>query len=120
MKSEDVRKTFHLKNRKMYTRFIEINHDLYFNLKQNIVEENSYVFSLSVLENIISDTYDRKQREIEKAMNKIKSIILNHEELKVLFNYGYHNIYQIFFESIDYAYRRNLPKRCKQMKSRIN
>jgi hypothetical protein len=64
----------------------------------------------------VSNSYDRKQREVEKAMNKIKSIILNHEELKQWFDLWEIDIEAVFFEAIDFAYRRNLPKRCKQIK----
>ena len=51
-------------------------------------------------------------------MNKIKSIILNHSELRELFGYHKNDIQGILFEAIDYAYRRNLPKRCKQVKAK--
>lgn len=57
---------------------------------------------------MISDTYDRKQREIEKAMSKIRSIILNHDSLKALFGIKGCDIEGTFFEAVDYAYRRNL------------
>ncbi len=54
---------------------------------KELSNENSIEFSLKEISDIISDTYDRKQREIEKAISKIKSIILNHDSLKKLFGY---------------------------------
>ena len=49
---------------------------------------------LSQIEFIISDTYDRKQREILKAIHKIKSIILNHAELQQILNYYENSLFE--------------------------
>lgn len=116
MSQQPQRKAFHLKNKRMYTRFAEIDRELYSRSLQHI--NFNQTFSLKQLQEIISQTYDRKQRQVEKAMGKIKSIILRHTQLKEFFNYYEIDIEEAFFESIDYAYRRNLPKRCRQVKQR--
>lgn len=80
----------------MYVKFIELNTDLYKKLSMRLEHNSSSEFSLKMIEEMISDTYDRKQREIEKAMNKIKSIISNHKELIQLFNYDSDQVEEAF------------------------
>ena len=64
MVDEPVRRGFHLKNRKMYVNFININTEVYEQLRKALQEEGSVQIDLKSISDIISDTYDRKQREI--------------------------------------------------------
>ena len=64
MAEEPQRRGFHLKNRKMYVNFININREIYSRLASALKKENSAPMDLKTISDIISDTYDRKQREI--------------------------------------------------------
>jgi len=61
---EYLRRSFHLKNRKMYSKFIEINTKLFEHLKVALEGSNTSNLELDQILEIISDTYDRKQREV--------------------------------------------------------
>jgi hypothetical protein len=64
MAEEPQRRGFHLKNRKMYVNFININREIYSRLVSALKKEESAPMDLKIISDIISDTYDRKQREI--------------------------------------------------------
>ena len=44
---------------------------------------------------------------------------MNHDSLKALFGYDQNDTEETLFEAIDYAYRRNLEKRCNQTKKKV-
>ena len=48
------------------------------------------------------------------------SIILNHQELRQFFDCYEIDVETAFFEAIDFAFRRNLPKKCKQIKQKVS
>ena len=98
----------------MYKMFSKINKEIYQRSVSNL--KFNEIWNIKELQEMVSNSYDRKQRDVEKATNKIKSIILNHDELKQWFDYWYIDIETVFYEALEFAYRRNLPKRCKQIK----